>query len=137
MIEEKTFDCFQLYVETYFVRNNNLYVLGTTVQAKNLFKLVPVRRQMITDTRKANQVVKSLETLMQCFGICKPNVRIQYRVNNNLVFIKPSLNNIKESVTYVLGRKITSNMEWIEPEDADVRICNIITFKKLYFKRYM
>ncbi|XP_020283856.1 PMS1 protein homolog 1-like isoform X2 [Pseudomyrmex gracilis] len=88
------------------------------VQVKNLFKQVPVRRQMITNTRKANQVVKSLETLMQCFGICKPNVRIQYRVNSNLVFTKPSLNNIKESVTYVLGRKITSNMEWIEPDDA-------------------
>lgn len=79
---------------------------------------------MITNTRKANQVVKSLETLMQCFGICKPNVRIQYRVNSNLVFTKPSLNNIKESVTYVLGRKITSNMEWIEPDDAGVCMFN-------------
>jgi len=92
------------------------------VQAKNLFKQMPVRRQIITDTRKANQVIKLLETLVHCFGICKSNVRIQFRVNNNLVFTKPSLNNIKEAVNHTLGRKIMSNMEWIESKDTDVSI---------------
>ncbi|XP_011867029.1 PREDICTED: PMS1 protein homolog 1-like isoform X2 [Vollenhovia emeryi] len=93
---------------------------GTTVQVRNLFKQVPVRRQIITNTRKANQTVKLLEILMQCFGICKPNVRIQFRVNNNVMFTKPSLNNIKEAVNHVLGRKIMSNMEWIEFKNEEL-----------------
>lgn len=59
---------------------------------------------------------------MQCFGICKPNIRIQFRVNNNVVFTKPSLNNIKEAVNHVLGRNIMSNMEWIESKNAEVDI---------------
>lgn len=83
---------------------------------------MPVRRQIITNTRKANQVIKLLETLIHCFGICKPNVRIQFRVNNNLVYTKPSLNNIKEAANHTLGRKIMSNMEWVEPKDTEVSI---------------
>lgn len=63
---------------------------------------------------------------MQCFGICKPNVRIQFRVNNNVTFTKPSLNNIKEAVNHILGRKIMSNMEWIESKDAEVGIFEIV-----------
>jgi len=81
---------------------------------------VPVRRQIITNTKKTNQTIKLLETLVQCFGICKPNVRIQFRANNNIMLTKPSLNNIKEAVNHVLGRKIMSNMEWIESKDAEV-----------------
>ncbi|XP_011264141.1 PMS1 protein homolog 1-like isoform X2 [Camponotus floridanus] len=104
---------------------------GTTVQAKNLFKQMPVRRQIMTDTRRANQVIKLLETLLHCFGICKSNVRIQFRVNNNLVFTKPSLNNIKEAVNHTLGRKIMSNMEWIESKDTDFVLQLMLPSKKI------
>ncbi|XP_025263640.1 DNA mismatch repair protein MutL-like isoform X3 [Camponotus floridanus] len=103
----------------------------TTVQAKNLFKQMPVRRQIMTDTRRANQVIKLLETLLHCFGICKSNVRIQFRVNNNLVFTKPSLNNIKEAVNHTLGRKIMSNMEWIESKDTDFVLQLMLPSKKI------
>lgn len=67
---------------------------------------------------------------MQCFGICKPNIRIQFRVNNNIMFTKPSLNNIKEAVNHVLGRKIMCNMEWIESKNAEVDI-TLKLFEKL------
>lgn len=75
---------------------------------------------MIINTKRANQTIKLLETLIQSFSICKPNVRIQFRVNNNVIFTKPSLNDMKEAANHVLGRKITSNMEWIEPKDIEV-----------------
>lgn len=81
-----------------------------------------MKRQIIVNMKRANQDIKLLETLIQSFAICKPNVRIQFRVNNNLVFTKPSLNDIKEAVNYVLGRKIISYMEWVEPKDIEVNI---------------
>jgi len=81
-----------------------------------------VRRQIITNVRKVNQTIKLLEILMQCYGICKPSLRIQFRVNNNVTFTKPSLNNIKEAVNYILGRRIMSNMEWIESKNTEVDI---------------
>lgn len=64
--------------------------------------------------------MKLLETLAQSFGICKPRVRINLRVNNNLIFTKPSLNDIKTATSHIFGRKITSNMTWIEPKDIEV-----------------
>jgi len=110
-----------IIVFMYFLRNINL--LGTTVQIKNLFKHIPVRRQFISNIRRANQTIKLLETIIQGFGICKPNVRIQFRANNNIIFTKPSLNNIKEAANHILGRKIISHMEWIEHNDTEVGIC--------------
>ncbi|KAL0117779.1 hypothetical protein PUN28_008877 [Cardiocondyla obscurior] len=103
---------------------------GTTIQVKDLFKQIPVRRQIITNARKANQTIKLLEILMQCFGICKPNVRIQFRVNNNVTFTKPSLNNIKEAVNHILGRKIVSNMEWIESKSAEFTLQVMLPSKR-------
>lgn len=93
---------------------------------------MPVRRQIIINTKEANQTIKLLETLMQCFGICKPNIRIQFRVNNNVVFTKPSLNNIKEAMNHILGRRIMSNMEWIESKNTEVDI-SLKLFKKLSY----
>ncbi|XP_011167372.2 PMS1 protein homolog 1 [Solenopsis invicta] len=104
---------------------------GTTVQVRNLFKQVPVRRQIITNTKKTNQTIKLLETLIQCFGICKPNIRIQFRVNNNVIFTKPSLNNIREAVNHVLGRKIMSNMEWVESKNAELTLQLMLPSKKV------
>ncbi|XP_011630022.1 PMS1 protein homolog 1-like isoform X1 [Pogonomyrmex barbatus] len=104
---------------------------GTTVQVRNLFKQVSVRRQIITNTRKANQTIKLLEALLQCFGICKPNIRIQFRVNNNVLFTKPSLNNIKEAVNHILGRKLMSNMEWIESKNAELSLQLMLPSKNM------
>ncbi|XP_011691543.1 PREDICTED: PMS1 protein homolog 1-like isoform X2 [Wasmannia auropunctata] len=104
---------------------------GTTVQVRNLFKQVPVRRQIITNVKKTNQTIKLVETLIQCFGICKPSIRIQFRVNNNVMFTKPSLNNIKEAVNHVLGRSIMSNMEWIEFKNAELTLQLMLPSKKI------
>lgn len=104
---------------------------GTTVQVKNLFKQIPVRRQLITNTRRANQAVKLLETLVQAFGICKPNLRIQLRVNNNVIFTKPSLNNIKEAASHIFGRKIMCHMEWVEPNNTEFTLQLMLPSKKV------
>ncbi|XP_071873271.1 PMS1 protein homolog 1 isoform X2 [Bombus fervidus] len=53
---------------------------GTTVQVKQLFKQMPVRRQIITNLKKANQDIRTLESLIKSYGICKFNVRINYKI---------------------------------------------------------
>ncbi|RLU22715.1 hypothetical protein DMN91_004993 [Ooceraea biroi] len=104
---------------------------GTTVQVKNLFKQLPVRRQLITNMKRANQAIKLLEILIQSFGICKPNVRIQFRVNSNVIFTKPSLNNIKEAASHILGRKIICHMEWVEPDNTEFTLQLMLPSKKI------
>lgn len=95
-------------------------MLGTTVQIKQMFKHLPVRRKLITDKKKANQDIKLIETLLKSFGICNFMVRISYKVNNNVVFIKPNLDSIKEAVEHVLGSKVMCNMKWITHEETEV-----------------
>lgn len=101
----------------------NINFLGTTVQVKEIFKQMPVRRQIIT--KKANQDIKNLEFLIKCYGICKFFVRISYKIDNKVIFVKPSTNSFEESIAYILGRKITCNMDWIDIADTDVIIKNL------------
>ncbi|CAK9798686.1 PMS1 protein homolog 1 [Anthophora quadrimaculata] len=95
---------------------------GTTVQVRQLFKQVPVRRQIITNPKKANQDIKILESLIKSYAMCKFFARITYRVNNNVVFAKPSMVTFEEAVTYVLGKKLTCNMSWIDTTDTDIKM---------------
>lgn len=87
---------------------------------------MPVRRQIITNLKKATQDIKTLESLIKSYGICKFNARINYKVNNNIIFAKPSISNLEEAVTYTLGKKITCCMNWIDITDTDVIMYKIL-----------
>lgn len=81
---------------------------------------MPVRRQIITDSKKVNQDIRTLESLIKSYGICKYFVRISYKVNDNIIFAKPNTSSLEEAVTYILGKKITCNMNWMDVTDMDV-----------------
>lgn len=105
--------------------------IGTTVQVRQLFKQIPVRRQIITTPKKANQDIKLLESLIKSYGICKFMVRLSYKVNSTIIFMKPSIATLEEAVTYVVGRKITSNMTWINVENTEVNTSITILYFNL------
>ncbi|XP_043671417.1 PMS1 protein homolog 1-like [Vespula pensylvanica] len=104
---------------------------GTTVQIKQMFKQLPVRRKLITDKKKSNQDIKLIETLLKSFGICNYTVRISYKVNNNVVFMKPNLDSIKEAAEYILGSKVICNMKWITYEETEATIQLMIPDKEI------
>ena len=104
---------------------------GTTVQVKQLFKHLPVRRQIITNSKRANQDIKTLESLVKSYGMCKFDVRISYKVDSIIKFAKPSTATLEEAVTYVLGRKVTSNMSWINIENTETNGKLMIPSKEL------
>ncbi|XP_053983549.1 PMS1 protein homolog 1-like isoform X1 [Hylaeus volcanicus] len=95
---------------------------GTTIQIRQLFKHIPVRRQIITTQRKANQDIKILEFLIKSYGMCKFLVRMSFKVDNNIIFMKPSVATLEEAVTYILGKKVTSNMTWINAENTEINM---------------
>ncbi|XP_046838468.1 PMS1 protein homolog 1-like isoform X1 [Vespa crabro] len=104
---------------------------GTTVQIKQMFKQLPVRRKLITNKKKANQDIKLIECLLKSFGICNYTVRISYKVNNNVIFIKPNLDSIKEAAEHVLGSKVICNMKWITYEETEATIQLMIPDKEI------
>ncbi|XP_076671310.1 uncharacterized protein LOC143370274 [Andrena cerasifolii] len=103
---------------------------GTTVQVRQLFKQVPVQRQLITNQKKGHQDIKILESLIKSYGICKFSVRISYKVDSNMIFAKPGTSTVEEAVTYILGKKVRSNMTWIAVEDAEVNAKLMVPLKE-------
>ncbi|XP_076757962.1 uncharacterized protein LOC143427592 [Xylocopa sonorina] len=103
---------------------------GTTVQVRDLFKQMPVRRQIITNSRKASQDIKVLESLVKSYGMCKHSVRISYEVDRTIRFAKPASVTFEEAVTYTIGKKITCDMSWINVVDMDVKIKMMIPSKE-------
>ncbi|XP_076290738.1 uncharacterized protein LOC143214063 isoform X2 [Lasioglossum baleicum] len=93
---------------------------GTTVQVRQLFKQMPVRRQIITNPKKANQDLKILESFIKSFAMCKFAVRMSYKVDSNVVFTKPSTSTLEEAVSFVLGKKVTSRMAWANTENEGI-----------------
>ncbi|KOX79290.1 PMS1 protein like protein 1 [Melipona quadrifasciata] len=76
---------------------------GTTVQVKQLFKRMPVRRQIITNSKKV--------------------------INDNLIFAKPNTSSLEEAVTCILGKKITCNMDWMDITNMDIKIKMMVPLK--------
>ncbi|XP_076647864.1 uncharacterized protein LOC143356236 [Halictus rubicundus] len=103
---------------------------GTTVQVRQLFKQMPVRRQIITNPKKANQDLKILESFIKSFAMCKFLVRMSYKVNSNVVFTKPSTSTLEEAVSCVLGKKVTSRMAWVNIENEEVSIKIMLPLKE-------
>lgn len=81
---------------------------------------MPVRRQIITNSKKVNQDIRALESLIKSYGMCKYFVRINCKVNDNIIFAKPNTSSLEEAVTYILGKKVTCNMNWMGVADMDV-----------------
>ncbi|OXU25513.1 hypothetical protein TSAR_009331 [Trichomalopsis sarcophagae] len=79
---------------------------GTTVQMRNLFKNMPVRRNILTNKKRMNQELKAIELLLKMFSICKPSVRFMLRVNGKTVFTKISCKTVTEAVRSVYGSQI-------------------------------
>lgn len=91
------------------------------MQVKQLFKYVPVRKQIFNDSKKITQDIKQVEKIIKSFGIGQSAVRFSLKVNNKLVFVKPATKSIKDSLCQVLGAQIASNLEVLEDGTSEVR----------------
>ncbi|XP_031835416.2 PMS1 protein homolog 1 [Nomia melanderi] len=103
---------------------------GTTIQVRQLFKQVPVRRQLITNSKKVSQDLKVLESLIKSYAMCKYTVRINYKVDGNIIFVKPGMQTLEEAASCVLGKKVTSKMAWVDTEDAEIRMKLMLPVKE-------
>ncbi|XP_026666479.1 PMS1 protein homolog 1-like isoform X2 [Ceratina calcarata] len=103
---------------------------GTTVQVRELFKLIPVRRQIIKNPKKSSQDVKALKSMIISYAMCKYSVRIFFKVDKNIVFSKVRANTLEEAVQNTLGTRVTGNMSWIDVTDTDIKIKMMVPSKE-------
>ncbi|XP_012278871.1 PMS1 protein homolog 1 isoform X2 [Orussus abietinus] len=113
-----TFDHLGNVVNTCFVHRST----GTTVTVNRLFKDLPVRRQIANDKQTISREIKRLDYLLKCFAVCHPSLRIMFRVNDNVTWMKHAVNTTKEALAFVIGKKIVSNLDWIENKSDQVQL---------------
>ncbi|KAK0163670.1 hypothetical protein PV327_007326 [Microctonus hyperodae] len=100
--------------------------IGTTIQVFSFMKMIPVRRKIISSKKCANQNVEEIECLLQDFGICHPNIRINYKVDGVNLFTKLPTDTIRESLINIFNKKFVSCYEFLSFNDLDINIELII-----------
>ncbi|KAK0090009.1 hypothetical protein PV325_004142 [Microctonus aethiopoides] len=100
--------------------------IGTTIQVFSLMKMIPVRRKIISSKKCANQNVQEIECLLEDFGICHPNLRINYKVDGVNRFTKLPTDTIKESLINIFNKKFILCYEFLSYNDLDINIELII-----------
>ncbi|XP_023245678.1 PMS1 protein homolog 1-like [Copidosoma floridanum] len=113
--DDETVTSYTLDNEGYVVLSDICHGLnGTTVQMKNLFKNMPVRRNILNNKKRITQEIKAVELLLKNYAMCMPSIRFVYRVNSNVVFMKSSHKSLIESVKSVLGMQLYTRLYHIE-----------------------
>ncbi|CAG5082020.1 Similar to PMS1: PMS1 protein homolog 1 (Homo sapiens) [Cotesia congregata] len=105
--------------------------LGTTVRAENLFYNIPVRRQVITDSKTANKDIKTTKKWLQSYGICRPEVSISFIVDSKNLFLKHAKPNYRDCLIEIFGRKLVTSCEFITHQDNKINIVLTVPRKDL------
>ena len=59
---------------------------GTTVSCSNLFKNLPVRKQMLSNAKKKRESLRHVEQLVTAFAIIRPDVRFSLRHEKEILW---------------------------------------------------
>lgn len=81
-----------------------------------------MRRQIISNKKQANEDVKLVENLLKEFGICRPALRINYRVDSATVFSKIPADTEETNLGHVFGRKFAIQYNWLSFSDSELKI---------------
>lgn len=87
------------------------HVQGTTVIVSNLFKNLPVRRQLMGSSRKAQDELKQVESVVKSLAVIKPNIRVTLSHNKCLIWQKTPCSNISNSFAQVVGYSTSQQLE--------------------------
>ncbi|XP_052801862.1 PMS1 protein homolog 1-like [Mya arenaria] len=96
---------------------------GTVMVACNLFKHLPVRRQIYNAVKKKKEELKKIEELLYAYGIIHPGARIILRHNKEIVWQKTGVPDTRAALSLVLGRSVVQLMEQHSVQDKDTNIC--------------
>ena len=80
----------------------------------NLFKNLPVRRQFYSSKKKQKDEMKRVEDVVISFAIMAYDVRFCLRHNNNIIWQKQPLADVKSVLISVFGVNVMMHMEQVK-----------------------
>lgn len=89
------------------------YVQGTTVVVSNLFKNLPVRRQLMGSSKKAQEELKVIETVVKSLAVIKANIRVTLSHNKCLIWQKTPCSSLQNSFSQLIGYSSCQQLEQI------------------------
>lgn len=86
---------------------------GTIIAVNNLFGNLPVRKQYLSSKKRLGEELKKVELVVQTLAVIKPELRLVLIHNNNNIFQKHSVKDLKQSFMQVFGLKLACQMEYL------------------------
>lgn len=87
-----------------------------------LFKNIPVRKQFLSNSKRAADELKKLEKTVKSLAMIHPRLRVTLVHNKFLIWQKTSVNNLRQSVMQVVSlhtvkqlHHILQNMSQVNP----------------------
>ncbi|MEN2986143.1 MAG: DNA mismatch repair endonuclease MutL [Thermodesulfovibrionaceae bacterium] len=101
---------------------------GTTVEVRELFFNVPVRRKFLkSTTTEKSHIVETVQN----YCLAYPEIQFSLFIDDEEIFNLPSTNSINERVFQLFGSKFFEKLKFIEVSDENYKLSLFITEEKL------
>ncbi|XP_039285270.1 PMS1 protein homolog 1 [Nilaparvata lugens] len=86
---------------------------GTTVSVTDLFKNLPVRRQVMSCSKRMNDELKKVENIVKSLSVINPGVRVSLAHNKCLIWQKTAVKDLRLSVMQVFSYNLSKHLHHI------------------------
>ncbi|KAK3922476.1 PMS1 protein-like protein 1 [Frankliniella fusca] len=97
-------------------------VRGTTVVVLNLFKNLPVRRQYLGTSRKAQEELKQVEMVVKSLAVIKPSIRVSLFHNKHMIWQKTPCSSLQNSFSQLVGYSCFQHLEHLCWQSGEVAV---------------
>ncbi|KAG8252495.1 ATP-binding mismatch repair protein [Homalodisca vitripennis] len=95
---------------------------GTIITVTALFKNLPVRRQLMSNAKRAAEELKKVEKVVKSLAVVHPRLRVTLVHNKFLIWQKVSVANLRQSVMQILSLSIVKQLHHILENSPQVRV---------------
>uniref|UniRef100_A0A1B6IS25 HMG box domain-containing protein n=1 Tax=Homalodisca liturata TaxID=320908 RepID=A0A1B6IS25_9HEMI len=95
---------------------------GTIITVTALFKNLPVRRQFMSNAKRAAEELKKVEKVVKSLAVVHPRLRVTLVHNKFLIWQKVSVANLRQSVMQILSLSIVKQLHHILENSPQVRV---------------
>jgi len=92
------------------------------VTVTNLFRNLPVRRQFYANKKKQKEEMKKVEDAVMAFALLSHDVRFCLKHNNNVIWQKQPLADVKSALINVFGVNAMMHMEHVKRKSLETEV---------------
>ena len=96
--------------------------VGTIITVNNLFKNIPVRRQLYHKDKKVKEELNRIEELLMSYGLLHPKLRITLKNNKNVVWRKNRASDYVYAILEIFGKTVNDNFTELNNVEEDFEV---------------